>query len=149
MPIRIVEEEAIRALIRSGFVVIAVGGGGIPVVAGADGSLQGTAAVIDKDLASSLLASSLAAEMFVISTAVEKVALNFGTPDQEWIDHLPLSKAKEYLAEGVHFARGSMAPKIQAAISYVERTGGVAIITNPDNVERALAGETGTRITRD
>lgn len=148
-PIRIVEEAVIRNLLRNGVVVIAVGGGGIPVVADADGNLKGVAAVIDKDLASSLLASSLGAELFVISTSIERVALRFGTPQQEWVDHLPLSRAKEYLAEGTHFAKGSMAPKIQAAISYVERTGGTAIITNPEGVERALAGRTGTRITPD
>jgi carbamate kinase len=146
-PKRIVEEQAIRTLLEQGFVVIAVGGGGIPVVADAEGNLSGIAAVIDKDLASSLLASRLSAELFVISTSVEKVALRFGTPEQEWVDHLTLSQAKAYLEEGTHFAKGSMAPKIQAAVSYVEATGGTAIITDPDNVERALAGETGTRIT--
>ena len=148
-PKRIVEEGAIRSLLADGFVVIAVGGGGIPVVADAEGNLSGIAAVIDKDLASSLLASRLKAELFVISTAVEKVALRFGTPEQEWVDHLTLSQAKAYLEEGTHFAKGSMAPKIQAAISYVEATGGTAVITDPDNVERALTGETGSRITPD
>jgi len=148
-PKRIVEEGAIRSLLADGFVVIAVGGGGIPVVADAEGNLSGIAAVIDKDLASSLLASRLKAELFVISTAVEKVALRFGTPEQEWVDHLTLSQARAYLEEGTHFARGSMAPKIQAAISYVEATGGTAVITDPDNVERALTGETGSRITPD
>ena len=148
-PKRIVEEGAIRSLLADGFVVIAVGGGGIPVVADAEGNLSGIAAVIDKDLASSLLASRLKAELFVISTAVEKVALRFGTPEQEWVDHLTLSQARAYLEEGTHFAKGSMAPKIQAAISYVEATGGTAVITDPDNVERALTGETGSRITPD
>jgi carbamate kinase len=148
-PRRIVEEEAIRRLLGEGFVVIGVGGGGIPVVADADGNLQGIAAVIDKDLASSLLASSLGAELFLISTAIEKVALRFGTPEQEWVDRMTLSQAKTYLAEGTHFAGGSMAPKIEAAVAYVERVGGTAIITSPDNVERALTGQTGTRITPD
>jgi len=148
-PIRIVEEEAIRNLIAQGFVTIAVGGGGIPVVRDADGNLQGVAAVIDKDLASSLLATALGAELFMISTAVEKVALNYGKPNQEWIDHLTLTQAKGYLAEGGHFAGGSMAPKIQAVVWYLERGGREAIVTNPDNVERALAGETGTRFTQD
>ena len=146
-PKRIVEEEAIRSLLADGFVVIAVGGGGIPVIADAEGNLSGIAAVIDKDLASSLLATRLGAELFVISTAVEKVALRFGTPEQEWVDHLTLSQATAYLEEGTHFAKGSMAPKIEAAVSFVEATGGTAVITDPDNVERALAGETGTRIT--
>lgn len=148
-PMRVVEEESIRTLLAEGFVVIAVGGGGIPVVADADGNLTGIAAVIDKDLASSLLATRLRAELFVISTSIERVALRFGTPEQEWVDRLTLSEAERYLAEGSHFAPGSMAPKIRAATSFVEATGGTAIITDPDNVERALAGETGTRITPD
>jgi carbamate kinase len=148
-PIRIVEEQAIKDLIRQGFVTIAVGGGGIPVVADGEGNLQGVAAVIDKDLASSLLATALGAELFMISTAVEKVALHYGRPNQEWVDHLTLGQAKEYLAEGSHFAGGSMAPKIQAVVWYLERGGREAIVTNPDNVERALAGETGTRFSRD
>lgn len=146
-PVRIIEEEAVRNLIRNDFVVIAVGGGGIPVVADERGNLRGIAAVIDKDYASSLLATAIGAELFIISTAVEKVALNYGQPNQQWLDHLTVSQARQYLAEGVHFAQGSMAPKIQAVIRYLERGGGQAIITNPENLERALAGETGTRIT--
>ncbi|HXJ66164.1 MAG TPA: carbamate kinase [Actinomycetota bacterium] len=148
-PIRIVEEDAVKDLVNAGFVVITVGGGGIPVVRNADGDLVGVAAVIDKDLASSLLARVLGAELFMISTAVEKVALRFGQPDQEWIDSMTVSQAKGYLAEGVHFAKGSMAPKIDAAVRYVEATGGTAVITDPANVERALARETGTRIVPD
>ena len=148
LPIRIVEEEAVRNLLQQGFIVITVGGGGIPVVADADGNLRGVAAVIDKDYASSLLASTIRADLFVISTAVEKVALNFGKPNQEWIDHMTLEEAKAYLAEGTHFATGSMAPKIQAVINFLERGGEEALITNPENLERALRGETGTRITR-
>jgi carbamate kinase len=148
-PMRIVEEDSIRALLREGFVVIAVGGGGIPVVADADGNLSGIAAVIDKDLATSLLATRLRAELFVISTSIEKVALRFGTPEQEWVDRMTLSEAERYLGEGTHFAAGSMAPKIRAAISFVRDAGGTAVITDPDNVERALAGETGTRIMPD
>ncbi|MFQ5611113.1 MAG: carbamate kinase [Anaerolineae bacterium] len=146
-PVRIIEEEAVRNLIRNDFVVIAVGGGGIPVVADERGNLRGIAAVIDKDYASSLLATAIGAELFIISTAVEKVALNYSQPNQQWLDHLTVSQARQYLAEGVHFAQGSMAPKIQAVIRYLERGGGQAIITNPENLERALAGETGTRIT--
>ena len=148
-PLRIVEEPAIKEMIRQGFVTIAVGGGGIPVIADAEGNLQGVAAVIDKDLASSLLATALRAELFMISTAVERVALNYGQPNQQWVDHLTLAQAKEYLAEGGHFAGGSMAPKIQAIVWYLEQGGREAIVTNPENVERALAGETGTRFTRD
>ena len=148
-PIRIVEEQAIRALIAAWLVVISTGGGGIPVVADEEGNLRGVAAVIDKDLASSLLATVLGAELFLISTAVEKVALNFGAPNQEWVDHLTLEQARNLLADGSHFAKGSMAPKIQAVVGYLERGGHQAIVTNPENVERALAGETGTRFTLD
>jgi carbamate kinase len=149
IPIRIVEEEAVKSLLAGGFVVITVGGGGIPVVADEDGNLRGVAAVIDKDYASSLLASRIGAELFVISTAVEKVALNWGTPEQSWVDHMTLSAARAHLEEGKHFARGSMGPKIQAVVSYLERGGKEALITSPENVERAQAGETGTRFTRD
>ena len=148
-PLRIVEIEAVRDLLAAGFVVITVGGGGIPVVADADGNLSGVAAVIDKDLASSLLATEIGAELLMITTAVEKVALRYGTPEQEWIDRMTLSQAKEYLADGTHFAAGSMAPKIAAVVGFLERGGATAIITDPQNVERALAGETGTTIVRD
>ena len=142
-PRRIVERDAILALIEQGFVVIGVGGGGIPVMVDAAGDLQGVEAVIDKDYASALLANSLPADLFVISTAVERVALNYNKPDQRWLERLTLADAKQYLAEG-HFAKGSMAPKIEAVISYLERGGRQALITNPENLGRALAGETGT-----
>jgi len=148
-PLRIVEIEAVRQLLSAGFVVITVGGGGIPVVADADGNLSGVAAVIDKDLASSLLATEIGAELLMITTAVEKVALRYGTPEQEWIDRMTLAQAKEYLADGTHFAAGSMAPKIAAVVGFLERGGATAIITDPQNVERALEGETGTTIVRD
>jgi carbamate kinase len=148
LPMHIVEEAVIKQLIAAGVIVVAVGGGGIPVVADENGNLKGIAAVIDKDYASSLLASSIGADLFVISTAVEKVALNYGKPNQQWLDHLTLAQAKEYLAEGGHFAKGSMAPKIQAVVNFLERGGKEAIITNPENLERALAGKTGTRITK-
>jgi carbamate kinase len=146
LPIRVVEEPAVKALIDLGMCVITVGGGGIPVVADVSGSLQGIAAVIDKDFASSLLANAIGAELLIISTAVEKVALNFGKQDQQWIDRMTVAEAKAYLAEGTHFAKGSMAPKIQACIWFIERGGKKAIITDPDNIGRALAGETGTTI---
>ena len=145
-PIRIVEVDAIRSLIEGGFVVISVGGGGIPVVADANGDLSGIAAVIDKDHACSLLATGIGAELFLVTTAVEKVALDFGQPEQRWIDRMTLAEAKEYLAEGTHFLPGSMAPKIEAVVAFLERGGGTAIVTDPENVERALAGETGTHI---
>ena len=145
-PVKIIEEAAVRTLLDAGMVVITVGGGGIPVVRNAEGDLEGIAAVIDKDHASGLLANVLGAEMYIISTAVEQVALNFGTPEEEWVDRLTLDEAKARLAEGVHFAAGSMAPKIQAAIDYLERGGREVLITNPANIGRAVAGETGTRI---
>ena len=148
-PLRIVELPAIRALIAAGVVVITVGGGGIPVVADADGNLHGVAAVIDKDLASALLANNLGADLLIISTAVEKVALNFGTPEETLVGHLTLAEAKAHLAEGVHFAAGSMAPKIQAVVNYLSNGGTAAIVTNPENVARALHGETGTLFTLD
>jgi len=148
-PIRIVELPAIRALIEAGIVVVTVGGGGIPVVADENGDLKGVAAVIDKDLASALLANDLGADLLLIATSVEKVALHFGTPQETWVDHLTLSETRRYLAEGTHFSPGSMAPKIQAIVNYLERGGTEAIVTDPANVERALHGETGTRFTCD
>jgi len=146
LPKEVVELETIRALIEAGVVVITVGGGGIPVIDVGGGEYRGTAAVIDKDFASSLLARHINADLFLISTAVEKVALNYGKPNQEWIDRMTLSEAKRYLAEGTHFARGSMAPKIRAVIWFLEAGGKQAIITNPENIGRALKGETGTWI---
>jgi carbamate kinase len=147
LPMRIVEEEAVKALIEAGIIVITVGGGGIPVIADENGDLKGVAAVIDKDFASALLANRIGAELFIVSTAVEKVALNFGKPNEEWVDYMSLAEAKQYLAEGTHFAKGSMAPKIQAVINFLERGGKRAIITDPANLERALNGETGTHFT--
>ncbi len=147
-PVRIVEIDVIRQLIDAGVVVICVGGGGIPVVADENGDLHGVAAVIDKDLASALLALEINADMLLISTAVEKVALNFGTPEQEWVDRFTLDEVKQYLAEGGHFAEGSMAPKMRAVVKFLEGGGKEALITNPENLEKAMAGETGTRITR-
>jgi carbamate kinase len=148
-PVRIVEEDSIRELIKAGFVVIAAGGGAIPVIADVQGNLRGVPAVIDKDFAASILASNINADAFIISTAVEKVGLNFGKPNQQWIDRMTVSEAKQYLAEGTHFAKGSMAPKIQACIDFLENGGKHAIISNPDNLERALAEETGTHIIPD
>ena len=146
LPKEIVEFDSVKLLLEAGMVVITVGGGGIPVVDTGDGELRGTAAVIDKDFASSLLARSLKADLFLIATAVEKVAINFGKPDQKWLDKMTLAEAKAYLEEGKHFAKGSMAPKIQAAIWYLENGGKQALITNPENIGRALKGEAGTWI---
>ena len=145
-PVRIVELDVIRRLLDAGVVTIAVGGGGIPVIKNDSGDLEGIAAVIDKDLASALLANQVNADLLLISTAVEQVALNFGTPDQRWVDQFTLAEVKQYLAEGGHFAEGSMAPKMRAVVQFLEAGGKEALITNPANLERAMAGETGTRI---
>jgi carbamate kinase len=148
IPKRIVEIEAIRTLLDAGMVVIAAGGGGIPVVADGAGDLHGVAAVIDKDRASAMLATEVGADLLLISTSVEMVALDFGRPEQKWIPEMNLAEAKARLAEGTHFAKGSMAPKIEAVIDFLEAGGNEAIITNPENLERAMRGETGTRIHR-
>jgi carbamate kinase len=146
LPKEVVELDAVKCLIDAGTVVITVGGGGIPVIDAGDHKYEGVAAVIDKDFASSLLASLINADLFLISTAVEKVAINFGKPEQKWLDKMTLAEAKQYLAEGTHFAKGSMAPKIQAIIWFLENGGKQALITNPENIGRALKGETGTWI---
>jgi carbamate kinase len=145
LPVRIVQRAAIESLIGDGFVVIAVGGGGIPVVQDEAGLLTGVEAVIDKDFASALLASQIGADMLLISTAVPQIALNYNQPEQQWLDKMTLAEAKAYMEQG-HFAKGSMEPKVQAIINYLEAGGKEALVTNPENIERALAGETGTRI---
>lgn len=146
LPQQIIELDSVKLLLDAGQVVITVGGGGIPVLDRGDGELIGTAAVIDKDFASSLLAQTIKADMLLIATAVEKVAINFGKPDQKWLDKMTVAEAKAYLEEGIHFAKGSMAPKIQAAVWYLENGGKEALITNPENIGRALKKETGTWI---
>ena len=144
-PIEIIELPAIRRLLESDIVVIAVGGGGIPVTRDEKGNLVGAAAVIDKDLATSLLARELKADLLIISTAVEKVSLNYKKPDQKDLDRMTLAEAKRYLAEG-HFAPGSMKPKIQAIIEFLEGGGNEALITDPAHLVPAIEGRTGTRI---
>ncbi|MEO8355270.1 MAG: carbamate kinase [Chloroflexota bacterium] len=148
LPKKIIELDSVKLLLNAGVTVITVGGGGIPVVDKGSGEYEGTAAVIDKDFASSLLAQEIGAELFLIATAVEKVAINFGKPDQKWLDKMTLDEAKQYLAEGTHFAKGSMAPKMQAIIWFLENGGKQALITNPENIGRALKGETGTWIVK-
>ena len=145
LPQEIVELDAVRELLNAGIITITVGGGGIPVIRTEDGDIQGVAAVIDKDYASSLLARFINADLLLISTAVEKVYLNFGKPDQKEIDVMTLAEAKRYMEEG-HFAKGSMLPKIRAIIWFLEGGGKEALITNPANIARALRGETGTRL---
>ncbi len=143
IPKRLIEFEAILTLLRAGVTVIASGGGGIPVVE-ENGELSGVEAVIDKDYAASVIARDLRADLFLITTAVEKVALNFGKPNQQLLDTVTLAQAKEYLAQG-HFHKGSMGPKVQAVIWYLEAGGKEALITSPEHIARALRGETGTR----
>jgi len=145
LPKEIVEFDAIKTLIDNGTVVIAVGGGGIPVYRDEKGFLTGTAAVIDKDYASALLAEKLGVDLFIISTAVPQVCLNFGTPEEKALDRLTVADAKKYIDEG-HFKPGSMLPKMKAVISFLENGGKEALITDPENLEEALAGKTGTRI---
>lgn len=144
-PLAFQEINAIKALMLNNYVVIAAGGGGIPVIRDAQGNLRGVYAVIDKDRASSLLAQILRADLFIISTGVEKVALNFNKPDQRELDQMTLAEAQQYMDDG-HFAPGSMLPKIEAAMEFVKMGGPQAVITDPPNLARALRGETGTRV---
>lgn len=146
-PMRIIEAEVIQHLVKDGYVVVAAGGGGIPVVQDEQGNLRGTAAVIDKDLASAVLAKEIAADVLVISTAVEKVCLNFGKPDQKTLDRMTVAEAKQHVAEG-HFKPGSMLPKVQACIQFIENGGNEALITCPEKLSDALGGRTGTRLVR-
>jgi len=145
IPQEIMEAAAIKNLIENDFTVIGVGGGGIPVVEDEDGDLVGTAAVIDKDFASSLLAREIKADLLLISTAVEKIAINFNKPDQKNLDRMTIAEAEQYIKEG-HFAKGSMLPKVQAAILFLKGGGRQALITDPPNITNALAGKTGTWI---
>lgn len=147
-PISIVDIGAIEALIDANHIVIACGGGGIPVYTDSNGDLQGLEAVIDKDLASSLLAHELNAEFLVITTEVEKVALDFGTSKERWLDRMTVSEARAHQADG-QFPDGSMGPEIDAIIGFIEAGGGTGIVTNPQNLGRAMSGETGTWIVPD
>ena len=144
-PKEIIELEPIKTLIDAGYVVVSVGGGGIPVTKDANGDLQGSEAVIDKDLATSLLARELNADLLLISTAVEKAFLNFGKEDEKALDSMTVAEAKQFIDEG-HFAPGSMLPKVKAMIEFVEATGTEALLTDPGNIRDAVAGKTGTRI---
>ncbi len=146
MPLRILEVDAINNLVGGGFVVIAVGGGGIPVIENEEGKLVGTRAVIDKDRATSLLAQQLKAELFLISTAVSKVAIHFNQPEQRWLDRMTAAEARAYYAQG-HFKPGSMGPKIEAVLDFLAaHPEGKALITDPANIAAALEGKSGTWI---
>ncbi|MFA6845901.1 MAG: carbamate kinase [Sphaerochaetaceae bacterium] len=144
-PKAIIELRTIGSLLSQGVIVIAAGGGGIPVVREEDGTLHGREAVIDKDLAAALLAKQLGADLFIISTAVEKVSLNYGKSNQEDLSTMTVQEAKEYMKEG-HFAPGSMLPKIQAMMDFVSNTGNRGIITNPEHLLESLDGGKGTTI---
>jgi len=144
-PVRIIESEVVRHLVKDGYVVVAAGGGGIPVVADENGVLRGVAAVIDKDLASAVLAGEIAADMLVIATAVDKVCLHFGKPNQRALDSMTVAEAGRFIAE-CHFAPGSMLPKIEACVQFVTRSGREALITCPEVLSDALQGRTGTRL---
>ena len=146
MPVEIEELSAVKCLVDNGFVVVTVGGGGIPVIRNDKGELEGTAAVIDKDLASEKLAEDLDADALVILTAVEKVSINYKKPDQKDLDKLTVSEARKYMAEG-QFAPGSMLPKVEAAVKFVEsKPGRITIITSLDKAVEALDGKAGTTI---
>jgi carbamate kinase len=137
---------AVRSLLDAGFVVIAGGGGGIAVVEEPNGDISGASAVVDKDLASSLLARQLGAEVLVITMGVEKVCLDYGKPGQRALDEMTVAEAKRYMSQG-HFEPGSMLPKVQAIIEFLEGGGRQAIITDPAHLTAALEGRGGTRIT--
>jgi carbamate kinase len=146
LPKRVIESPLIGRLARDGTVVVACGGGGIAVEDVGGGRLRGVEAVIDKDRASALLAIELNADLLIIPTGVERVAIRFGQPDQQWLGRITPEEARRYAAEG-HFGEGSMAPKIEALLTFVaRRPGGRGIITNAESIERSLAGETGTSI---
>ena len=146
LPQRIIPAEIIRELVQRGEIVIAVGGGGVPVYTQEDGSLEGLDAVVDKDFASALLALNIEADLFVILTGVDKVAVDYGKPSQRDLDSLNLEEARRFFDEG-HFPPGSMGPKIKAAIDFLERGGREVLITSIERIADAFAGKTGTRIT--
>jgi carbamate kinase len=143
-PVRIIESHVIKRLVQDDVIVIAAGGGGVPVVRNDSGELHGVAAVIDKDYASALLAKEIGADLFVISTAVDRVYLNYGKPDQKALSRLTTDEAERYLKEG-HFAAGSMKPKVEACLRFLRTGGKEALITCPEAIEDALAGRSGTR----
>ena len=144
-PIRFLEQDAIKTLVHAGFLVVAAGGGGIPMIEGPDGGLRGVEAVIDKDFASALLATTLEADLLCITTGVERVAVNFGQPEQRSLDVIDADEARRHLADG-QFPAGSMGPKIEAALQYLEAGGQEVLITSPDRLADALDGTTGTRV---
>ena len=144
-PKAILDLDAVRSLLDAGFVVVAAGGGGIAVIEEPNGDIYGASAVVDKDLASSLLARQLNADVLVITTHVEKAYLNYGKPGQKAIDVMTVTEAKRYIAEG-HFEPGSMLPKVRAVVEFLEGGGKQAVITDPENIAAALEGRGGTHV---
>lgn len=148
VPVKIVELPVVEQLLEQHTIVITVGGGGIPVMEKAPGDYQGVAAVIDKDRASARLACDLRADMLVILTAVDKVSVNYRQPDQRDLDRITVDQARQYIAQG-HFAPGSMLPKVESCIDFVEATGATALITSLERAHDALQGQTGTLIVKE
>ena len=146
-PIDIVEKDAIKSLIEAGYVVVAVGGGGIPVVKTSEITYEGIDAVIDKDFATSLLAEQIDAETLIITTGVPQVCINFGKPNQKALERITVEETKQYVAEE-HFAKGSMLPKIEASLSFLEKNGTSVIITNPESLKDAIMNKAGTHIVK-
>lgn len=146
-PLRIIEEQAIRHLVTTGGVVIAVGGGGIPVVHNRKGEIRGVMAVIDKDWASGLLAAQLGVDLLLISTGVPQVAINFNTPQQQNLEEITAVQLRQYMEEG-HFAPGSMRPKVEAVLDFLDNGGRQALITSPAHIGQAMRRETGTWVTQ-
>ena len=146
-PIDIVEKDAIKSLIEAGYVVVAVGGGGIPVVKTSSNTYEGIDAVIDKDFATSLLAEQIDAETLIITTGVPQVCINFGKPNQKALERITVDETKQYVAEE-HFAKGSMLPKIEASLSFLEKNGTSVIITNPESLKDAIMNKAGTHIVK-
>jgi carbamate kinase len=144
-PKEIIETKAVQTLIEGGYCVVAAGGGGIPVLRDENGFLKGVDSVVDKDFASSLLASSIGADTLIISTGVPKVYIDYGKPGQKPLDRVTVAELKRCAAEG-HFSAGSMLPKVEAVIRFIEKGGRVAIITNPEFLGGALLGKNGTHV---
>ena len=145
LPRCILEGDIIRDLLTAGHVIVACGGGGVAVVPDSQGKLRGVTAIVDKDFTSALLSETLGAELLILSTAVDRVALNYGKPEQVWLDEIDIEMAEQYLAQG-HFGMGNMGPKIQAAINFLKGGGKEVIITDPSNIFKSVAGSAGTHI---
>lgn len=147
IPVDVVEKETIHELLKSGKVVIAVGGGGVPVCRNADGTLDGVDAVIDKDRASALLASQIGADELLILTGVDRVAINFKKPDMKVLDSMTVAEAEKHMADG-QFPKGSMGPKVEAAVDFIKRGGKLVVITSLEKAQEAVDGKAGTRVVK-